>query len=87
MSFPLALRNIMSLIPFHRFLIATAIVFCAGFAAWELVAFIERGGIVALALALAFGGAAVAFGYYLRHLSRFLNLPAGKEDHQGDLAE
>ena len=31
----------MSLLPFHRLLIVVAIIFCAGFAAWELRAFLE----------------------------------------------
>lgn len=77
----------MSLIPFHRFLIAAAIVFCAGFAVWELFAFMEGGGLLDLALAVAFGAAAAAFGYYLRHLSRFLKLSAHEQPPPGDLAD
>jgi len=52
-------------IPFHKVLISTGIGFCALFALWALV----QGSPV---LALAFGAAAVALGYYLRHLRRFL---------------
>lgn len=64
----------MSLLPFHRLLIAVAIIFCAGFAAWALRAFLEDGRIVDLALSIAFAAATVALGYYLRHLKRFLGL-------------
>jgi hypothetical protein len=64
----------MSLLPFHRFLIAVAIIFCAGFAAWELRAFLSDGRILDLVLAIAFVAVAAAFGYYLRHLKRFLGL-------------
>ncbi len=64
----------MSLVPFHRLLIVVAILFCAGFAAWELRAFLGDGQFIDLALAIAFAIAAAAFGYYLRHLKRFLGL-------------
>ena len=64
----------MSLIPFHRLLIVTAIVFCAGFAIWEVLAFRRSGAVSALLIALAFGVAAGVLGYYLRHLPRFLGL-------------
>ena len=70
----------MSLISFHRFLIAAAILFCSGFAVWELLAFREQGGVPALLLALAFAAAAAALAYYLRHLSRFLRLPPEREE-------
>jgi hypothetical protein len=60
------------MINFHRALIAIAILFCAGFAAWAALAF-ERGeGGVNLALATGFGFAALAFAYYLKNLRRFL---------------
>ena len=53
------------MIPFHRVLITTGIVFCAGFALWSL----WRHQIV-----LGFGFAALGVGltYYLRHLRRFI---------------
>ena len=60
------------MILFHRVLIVTAILFCAGFAAWSFGAWRAGGGSGSLALALAFGLAAGALGYYLRHLQRFL---------------
>lgn len=53
------------MIPFHRLLITTGIVFCAGFALWSLL----RGGMV---LGIVFAALAVGLGYYLRHLNRFL---------------
>jgi hypothetical protein len=69
----------MSLISFHRFLIAIAIVFCAGYAFWELRAFFQHGSVRALLLALIFAAAAAALGYYLRHLSRFLRISPDRE--------
>lgn len=70
----------MSLIQFHRVLIATAIVFCGGFAIWEFRAYLADGEMLALLLALAFAAAALVLLYYLRHLSRFLRLPDQAED-------
>jgi hypothetical protein len=69
----------MSLVPFHRLLIAVAIIFCAGFAAWELRAFLNDGEVIDLALAIAFAAAAAGFGYYLRHLRRFLGLARSQD--------
>ncbi len=60
------------MIAFHRFLIGTAIVFCAGFSAWALLAFRSSGGALLLALGLAFGAATIALSYYLKNLRRFL---------------
>jgi hypothetical protein len=59
-------------IPFHRLLISTAIVFCAAFALWSGWDFRQSGSIGALAVALAFLAGTVALIYYLRHLNRFL---------------
>lgn len=76
----------MSLIHFHRVLIATAIIFCGGFAAWELRAYLANGEMLALLLAVAFAAAALGLAYYLRHLSRFLGLPEqgeGPPDPEG----
>ena len=58
----------MSLVTFHRFLIATAIVFCLGYGAWELngaagAGFVQGTVFIVLGVALA---------AYLRHLARFL---------------
>ena len=60
------------MITFHRFLIGTAILFCAVFAAWAWVAFRRDGGVGNLVLAVAFAMAALALGYYLKNLKRFL---------------
>jgi len=67
-------RPTMSLISFHRLLIATAILFCGGFAVWELLRFREEPEVATLLIALAFAVAAGTLGYYLRHLSRILRL-------------
>ena len=60
------------MIPFHRFLIATAIIFCATFATWAFVAFRKDGGTTPLVLGIAFTIAALALAYYLKNLKRFL---------------
>lgn len=62
----------MSIIAFHRILIATAILFCGLFAAWEFASYLRDGGWTALALAAGFGVGAAALIYYLAHLNRFL---------------
>jgi hypothetical protein len=64
-----------SLVPFHRVLIASAIVFCAGFSALELLAYSRSGGLLELVLGLAFAVAAGALIFYLWHLRRILGLP------------
>jgi hypothetical protein len=61
------------MIIFHRFLISTAILFCAGFAAWALNTFRSDGGTTQLVLGVTFGLAAVVLGYYLKNLNRFLH--------------
>jgi len=53
------------MIPFHKLLIGTGVIFCAGFAAWSL----WRG---ALPLGIGFAVLAVGLGYYLTNLKRFL---------------
>jgi len=63
-----------SLIPFHKVLIATAIVFCLGFSAYEAAAFLRAREPLALVLAVGFAAAGVALAFYLRHLRRFLKL-------------
>lgn len=71
----------MSLISFHRLLIAIAIIFCAGYAIWEILRFLDGGEIGSILLAVAFGTAAMGLGYYLRHLGRILRL--GNESASG----
>lgn len=62
------------MIHFHRVLIATAILFCAGFAYWSLAAWQARGDALSLVLFVSFLVATGALAYYLRHLRRFLGL-------------
>jgi hypothetical protein len=61
------------MIVFHRFLIATAIVFCAGLAVWLIAAFRTDGPILLLVLGVSFALAAMGLGYYLKNLNRFLH--------------
>jgi hypothetical protein len=68
----------MSLVPFHRVLIVSAIVFCAGFSAWTLVAYGRTGAMGDLVVGLGFALAAGALLLYLLHLRRFLGLPKGR---------
>ncbi|MBI4408308.1 MAG: hypothetical protein HY561_01290 [Gemmatimonadetes bacterium] len=63
-----------SLIPFHRVLIGTGIVFCAGFAGWELWRYREGAGAGALVLAVIFGLIAVGLAIYLWNLRKILKL-------------
>jgi hypothetical protein len=61
------------MIGFHRFLIATAIIFCAGLGVWMLSAYWGNGNVVLLVLGISFGIAALGLSYYLRNLERFLH--------------
>lgn len=61
------------MISFHRFLIGTAILFCASFALWAFAAYRAGGGALHLALAIIFAVAGVALTYYLKNLNRFLH--------------
>ena len=65
----------MSLIGFHRVLIGTAIVFCAGFGVRELVVWWNGRATLDLVLGFAFLVAAGALANYLHKLRRVLNLP------------
>ncbi len=60
------------MIPFHRLLISTAIVFCAGFAVWGWREYRADHTAWTLASSLAFAVFAVAFAVYLSQLKRFL---------------
>ena len=62
------------MIYFHRVLIATAIVFCAGFSIRSLLAYRTDGEPLSLILFLSFLVATGALAYYLAHLRRFLKL-------------
>lgn len=60
------------MIPFHRFLIGTAIVFCAGFTLWAHQVYLTSGGTTYRVLSTGFGAATVILCYYLLNLRRFL---------------
>ena len=62
----------MSLITFHRLLIVTAIVFCFGFAVWELMTWWVGRAPDALVLGLIFVALGGLLTYYLARLRRFL---------------
>lgn len=67
----------MSLVAFHRGLIAAAIVFCAGYGLWELLQYTRAGSGASLALGLVFLVLAGGLGYYLARLGRFLGYEEG----------
>jgi hypothetical protein len=60
------------MIIFHRFLISTAILFCAGFSYWSASAYRTSGSTSQLALAIVFGILTIALGVYLKYLRRIL---------------
>jgi hypothetical protein len=62
----------LSLIAFHRFLIAAGIVFCFGFAGWEVHAFLNEGAVGSILLALVFIVLGVGLSIYLWRLKRIL---------------
>lgn len=64
----------MSLVSFHRALIVTAIVFCFGYAVWELRAWIAGGGAGAAATAGIFALLGVGLIVYLARLTSILRL-------------
>ncbi len=63
----------MPLIIFHRILIGTAVVFGAGFAVWEFLAYRQTGAAENLLIGAGAVLVAVALGYYLKNLKRFVN--------------
>ena len=62
----------MSLITFHRILIATAILFCVGYGGYELVEFTKMGEMRPLMLGVVFFLLGCGLSYYLWRLSHFL---------------
>ena len=60
------------MIPFHRVLISTAIVFCAGFAFWGWRDYQTSHSTWSLVSSVAFAVFAVGFAVYLSLLKRFL---------------
>lgn len=69
----------MSLIGFHKVLIGTGILFCAGFAVWQVLAFSGDGSWSRIAVAATFAAGTVALGVYLARLDRYL----GREEEPG----
>ena len=69
----------LNLILFHRLLIATGIVFCATFAAWEFGSYTRSGGTGKLIIAIVFAILAVLLSWYLKRLARVLNLPGNRK--------
>lgn len=64
----------MSLVSFHRALILTAILFCFGFAGWELRSFYAGGGDGAVVLSATFGLLGILLAFYLVRLRSILKL-------------
>ncbi len=64
----------MSLISFHRILIAVAILFCAGYGLYEHSAFTESGETGSLFMSGFFFVVTAGLTYYLWHLKRFLGV-------------
>ena len=64
----------LSLISFHRILIAVAILFCAGYGVYELSAFARNGETGSLLISGFFFVVTAGLTYYLRHLKRFLGV-------------
>jgi len=62
----------MSLISFHRILIAVAILFCASYGVYELTVFTESEDMGSLLLSGFFMVVTICLSYYLWHLKRFL---------------
>jgi hypothetical protein len=60
------------MVAFHRLLITTAIVFCAGFAVWGWREYQATHTSWALASTIAFAVFAVGFAAYLANLRKFL---------------
>lgn len=64
----------LSLISFHRILIAAAILFCAGYGGYELSAFAKDGGTGSLAISGFFFVCTGGLIYYLWHLNNILGV-------------
>jgi len=64
----------LSLISFHRILIAFAILFCAGYGLYEFSAFAKGAGNGSLAISGLFFVFTAGLTYYLRRLKHFLGV-------------
>jgi len=69
----------MSLVPFHRVLIGSAIAFGTGFGIWQLRIFLREGSTGALLGGVSSLLVAAAFGFYLIRLRHFLKLPEAEQ--------
>ena len=67
-------KHVLSLISFHRILIAVAILFCAGYGLYELSAFAKGAGNGSLAISGLFFVFTAGLTYYLRRLKHFLGV-------------
>lgn len=74
----------MSLLQFHRLLIAFGILFCLGYAGWEVRALLRDGSFGSLALAMAFGVLAFILSVYLWQLNRWLGYDEGRRGRRSD---
>lgn len=63
----------MSLIGFHKVLIASGILFCLGFGGWRLAAFLRDGAGADLLVVTASALAAAGLGVYLAKLDEILD--------------
>lgn len=73
----------MSIVTFHRGLIAAAIVFCFGYGVWELVAHARPGPAGSLGIGVVFVVLGCGLVYYLLRLNRFLGYENGKDGDGG----
>ncbi len=67
----------MNLVAFHRFLITAGIVFCFGFAVWEVRVWNATGRTSTLLLATLFALLGAGLIVYLRRLNRILGYERG----------
>jgi hypothetical protein len=69
----------MSLVAFHRFLIATGILFCLGYAGWEIMLWWVTRAAGSLALGVLFLVLGGGLAFYLSRLNRFLGYEEKEE--------
>lgn len=67
----------MSLVGFHKLLIASAVLFCAGFGGWQVIEFLGNGGGTSGLVGAAFLIGAGGLAFYLTRLDRFLGRGGG----------
>ena len=62
----------MSLVAFHKLLIGAAIIFCFGFAGWEIREYLNEGSVGQCLLGILFVALGIGLIVYLRRLNRIL---------------